>query len=126
MGTLMRTIAPAVACVITIISTAAIAAPFDGDWSFFVKTADHCGNSQWSFRIIDGEVHNSRPMFVSVFPARVSGKALPSGAITIHIAAGPRFATGTGRLGKRQGSGTWDGQGPSGTCAGIWTAIRLN
>lgn len=128
MGSLMRAIALAVACVATTVSAApsAIAAPFDGEWSFLVKTADHCGNSQWGFTIIDGQVQHRQIKFIGGFFARVAGQVSPSGEIKIDVVAGPRFVSSTGRLGNRQGSGKWAGRGPSGTCAGNWTATRTN
>ena len=43
----------------------------------------------------------------------------------MKLVAGPRVANGDGRLGSLQGRGKWAGQGPSGTCSGIWTATRL-
>jgi hypothetical protein len=45
--------------------------------------------------------------------------------VAINVAAGPRAATGVGRLGRVQGNGRWAGQGPSGTCSGVWTARRV-
>jgi hypothetical protein len=124
----MRAVALAVACVITSIPAApsAIAASFDGDWSVLVQTTDHCGISQWGLVIIGGQVYHPGVVFVGGYPAGVAGRVSPSGRIMINVVAGPRFASGTGRLGKRQGSGRWAGRGPSGTCAGIWTATRLN
>ena len=124
----MRAIALAVAGVITSISAApsAIAASFDGDWRVLVQTKDHCGNSRWGLVIIGGQVHHPYFVYVGGYPAAVAGRVSPSGRILINVVAGPRFASGTGQLGKRQGSGRWSGRGPSGTCAGTWTATRLN
>ena len=124
----MRAIALAVACVVTSIFAApsAIAAPFDGDWTVVVQTPDHCGTSRWPFAIIDGRVYLPVAVYVGGYPAGLGGRVSPSGRITINVVAGPRFAKGTGRLGNRQGNGTWAGRGPSGTCAGAWTAMRLN
>jgi hypothetical protein len=123
----MRAFALAVACVSTSISAtrSAIAASFDGDWSVLVQTTDHCGISQWRVVIIGGQVYHPNLVFVGGYPTALSGRVSPSGRIVINAVAGPRFASGTGRLGIRQGSGRWAGRGPSGTCAGIWTATRL-
>jgi hypothetical protein len=118
----MRAIA--IACFLVGTPPAALAAPFDGEWSFVVSTKDHCGNSRWGFGINEGTIHNRYLMFVGGFPARVSGQVSPTGQVTINLVAGPRVATATGTLGKRAGNGKWDGKGPSGTCAGIWTATR--
>jgi hypothetical protein len=106
-------------------ASSATAANFDGAWSVLVQTPDHCGTSQWRVAIIDGQVHHPDVVFVGGYPAGVAGRVSPSGRIAINVTAGPRFASGTGRLGQRQGSGTWAGRGPSGTCAGTWTATRV-
>jgi hypothetical protein len=124
----VRAIFMAVACVITSIcaTPSAMAASRDGDWRVLVQTPDHCGTSQWRVVIIGGRVYHPDLVFVGGWPAALNGQVSPSGRIAINAVAGPRFATGTGRLGPRQGSGRWAGRGPSGTCAGTWTATRLN
>ncbi len=126
-GSHMRAIALIAACIIASLSAtpSAMAASFDGDWSVVAQTRDHCGTTQWRVMIFGGRIYHA-PVFVGGWPATLNGQVSRSGRITINAVAGPRFATGTGRLGQRQGSGRWAGQGPSGTCAGIWTATRLN
>ena len=42
----------------------------------------------------------------------------------MNVAAGPGLGNAAGRLGRVQGSGKWAGEGPSGTCSGVWTARR--
>ena len=59
------------------------------------------------------------------FPAGLGGTVAPSGQTRLKLVAGPRVATGTGRLGQAQGGGTWSGTGPSGTCSDVWTATRV-
>jgi hypothetical protein len=113
-GTHMRAIAVAAVCSLASVFAApsAQAASFDGNWSVVAQTPDHCGTTRWMVRIVGGQVTHPYVVYV--------------GRITIHAMAGPRGATGTGRLGARHGSGRWAGQGPSGTCAGVWTATRIN
>jgi hypothetical protein len=124
----LRAVALTVACIFINISAApsAIAASFDGDWSVVVQTRDHCGTSQWGLTIIDGQNHHPAFVLVGGFPAFVAGEVSSSGRVMINVVAGPRFASGTGRLGQVRGAGRWAGRGPSGTCAGVWTATRLN
>lgn len=124
----LRAIALAVACVIASASAApsAIAASFDGDWSVVVQTRDHCGTSRWPLTIVGGQVILPVPVFVGGYPAGLGGRVSPSGRVTINVVAGPRVASGTGQLGNVRGGGRWAGRGPSGTCAGIWTATRIN
>lgn len=123
----MRAIAVTMACMATSLSAApsAQAASHDGNWSVVAQTPDHCGTTRWMVSIVGGQVFHPYVVFVGGWPATLNGRVSPSGRITIQAVAGPRVATGTGRLGPRQGSGRWAGQGPSGTCAGVWTATRL-
>ncbi|ARQ00079.1 hypothetical protein [Pseudorhodoplanes sinuspersici] len=126
-GNHMRAIALTVACITTSISTApsARAASFDGNWSVVAQTPDHCGTTRWMVSIVGGQVFHPYVVFVGGWPATLNGRVSPSGRITIQAVAGPRVATGTGRMARNRGQGRWAGQGPSGTCAGVWTATRL-
>lgn len=123
----LRATALAVACVIASVAAApsAIAAPFDGEWDVVVQTRDHCGTSQWGLVIVGGQIYHPDLVFVGGYPAGVAGRVSPAGRVMINLEAGPRFASGTGQLGRMRGGGRWAGRGPSGTCAGSWTATRL-
>lgn len=127
-GTHMRAIALAAICSLTGVFAApsARAASHDGNWSVVAQTPDHCGTTRWMVRIVGGRVYHPYVVYVGGWPATLNGRVTPSGRITIQAMAGPRAATGTGRLGARQGGGRWAGQGPSGTCAGVWTATRVD
>ena len=122
----LRAIALSVICVFASVSSAAMAASFDGDWSVVVQTRDHCGTSRWPLAIVGGQIYLPVPVFVGGYPAGLGGRVSPTGRVTINVVAGPRVASGTGQLGKFRGGGRWAGRGPSGTCAGVWTATRQN
>ena len=124
----MRAIAVAVACVVTSFAAApsATAASFDGNWSVVAQTPDHCGTTRWMVSIVGGQVFHPYVVFVGGWPATLNCRVSRSGRITIQAVAGPRVATGTGRMGRNRGQGRWAGQGPSGTCAGVWTATRVD
>ena len=121
----LRAIALSVICVFASVSSA-MAASFDGDWSVVVQTRDHCGTSRWPLTIVGGQIYLPVPVFVGGYPAGLGGRVSPTGRVTINVVAGPRVASGTGQLGKSRGGGRWAGRGPSGTCAGVWTATRQN
>ena len=123
----MRAVALTMTCMATSLSAApsAHAASYDGHWSVVAQTPDHCGTTRWMVSIVGGRVFHPYVVYVGGWPASLNGRVTPAGRITIQAVAGPRVATGTGRLGARQGQGRWAGQGPSGTCAGIWTATRV-
>jgi hypothetical protein len=106
-------------------ASSAMAANYDGYWSLVAQTTDgHCGVTQWDVAISGGQLHYPGGSFKGA-PVGLAGAVSPSGRIQVNVAAGPRAATGVGRLGRVQGNGRWAGQGPSGTCSGVWTARRV-
>jgi hypothetical protein len=106
-------------------SSSATAASFNGSWTLIAQTTNgHCGVSQFDITISRGQVHYPGGVLMG-FPAGLGGTVAASGQTRLKLVAGPRQATGTGRLGQAQGSGTWSGTGPSGTCSGVWTATRV-
>ena len=123
----MRTLAIEATVALTVIAAApsAMAASFDGDWSLLVQSPDHCGTTRWNIAIRGGQVYFPQGNALG-YPVQMGGRVSPSGAIRVNVAAGPRYASGAGRLGRLQGGGQWAGRGPSGTCAGVWTATRVN
>jgi len=100
----------------------ASAAPFDGPWSVTVVTRS--GQCEGSYRygvLISG----GRVSYLGGGGVAVSGRVSPSGAVSVSVAASGNRAHGTGRLSARgTGGGTWRGSGPSGACAGSWSASR--
>lgn len=105
--------------------SSATAASFNGSWTLVAQTTNgHCGHSYFDITISKGQVHYPGGVLMG-FPAGLGGTVAPSGQTRLKLVAGPRVAIGTGRLGQAQGSGTWSGAGPSGTCSGVWTATRV-
>jgi hypothetical protein len=114
------------AAIVTTLSLAAPAhaAPFDGDWSVVVHTTNgHCGTTRWGLAIRGGHVYYAGGSTYGD-QANLSGRVSSSGHLRVNIVTGPRSAQSAGRLVKSQGSGKWAGEGPSGTCSGVWTASR--
>jgi hypothetical protein len=120
----IRTHAAALAVAIIAAAPSAMAASFDGDWSLLVQSPDHCGTTSWKIAIRDGQVYYPEG-FASGYPVGLAGRVWPSGVIRVNVAVGPRYASAAGRLRELHGSGRWSGVGPSGTCAGVWTATRV-
>jgi len=103
----------------------AVAAPFDGNWKVVAQTTrGHCENIYFMVAISGGRIFSSSGAYGG-YSARVGGWVSPSGYVRVHAVAGPRTASGAGRLGPYQGGGSWAGRGPSGVCAGAWSAYRL-
>jgi hypothetical protein len=56
--------------------------------------------------------------------ANFSGRVAPNGAVSVHVTSGGSSASGTGRLSRNQGRGSWSGQSGGSHCSGYWTAER--
>jgi hypothetical protein len=97
------------------------AAAFDGDWSVVIMTqTGPCDRAyRYGVRIENGEVLNAGSE-----PVNLEGRVAPSGAVRVSVAAGGQEAHGAGRLSRSSGSGSWQGAGSAGTCAGTWVAER--
>jgi hypothetical protein len=103
----------------------ATAANFDGNWSLVAQTTNgHCGVNRFDVAISGGQLYYPGGFFMG-FPVGLAGVVSRSGRIQVNIAAGPRIGNAGGRLGRLQGGGRWAGEGPSGTCSGVWTATRV-
>jgi len=94
---------------------------FDGAWSVQIVTErGGCDRSyRFPVRIRNGSVVNEFGDAVSL-----QGRVAANGAINVSVAAGGQQANGEGRLSPTTGSGTWQGQGSAGSCAGVWQAAR--
>jgi hypothetical protein len=90
---------------------------YDGVWSVLIVTekGDCDRGYRYPVRISHGTLINS-----GSDPFSISGRVLPSGAITVTVSAGEKSATGTGRLAGNSGGGLWTG----GSCSGSWSAER--
>lgn len=90
---------------------------YDGLWSVSIVTEEgDCDRGyRYPVRISNGALTNAGGN-----PFTISGKVVPTGAITVTVSAGGKSATGTGRLSGDAGEGSWSG----GACSGSWTAER--
>jgi hypothetical protein len=99
-------------------ATSNAAAPrFDGMWSVSIVTekGDCDRGYRYPIRISHGTLVNGGDD-----PFTISGKVLPTGAITVTVSHGDKSATGSGRLAGDGGEGVWQG----GSCSGTWSAER--
>ncbi|HEY6704774.1 MAG TPA: hypothetical protein VI010_11790 [Xanthobacteraceae bacterium] len=97
------------------------AASFDGPWSVLVVTrSGTCDQAyRYGVTIVGGVVY-----YAGGGPVSLTGRVSPSGNVTVRVSSGPQYALGSGRLSRSTGSGSWRGQGPNGSCAGVWSATR--
>jgi hypothetical protein len=113
------------AAVALICSTAAIAAPFDGNWRMVVVTTNgHCGKVGVGMGISNGRIYSTSGKF-AMHRIQLAGHVSASGQAKINAVAGPRQAQGIGRFVRSKAAGKWAGTGPSGVCSGIWSAVRI-
>jgi hypothetical protein len=94
---------------------------FDGSWSVVVMTQyGGCDRAyRYGVRINNGYVMNESGEQVNL-----QGRVGPDGAIQVSVASPVGQADGEGRLLRTSGNGTWQGQGPTGSCSGVWQAER--
>jgi hypothetical protein len=92
---------------------------YDGLWSVVIVTSQGVCDPSYRYpvRISNGSLGNAGSAAVTI-----SGKVGKNGAVTVHVNAGDRTATGTGRLAGKSGSGSWSGG--NGACSGVWQAER--
>jgi hypothetical protein len=94
---------------------------FDGSWSVLILTQNGpCDRAyRYGVQISNGYIVNEGGE-----AATLRGRVSPNGAIQVSVSSGGGQAEGEGRLLRASGNGTWQGQGPSGSCAGTWQAER--
>jgi hypothetical protein len=94
---------------------------FDGSWSVLILTQNGgCDRAyRYGVRISNGYVLNESGESVSL-----RGRVAPNGAIQVNVSSPVGQADGEGRLLRTSGNGTWQGQGPTGICTGVWQAER--
>jgi hypothetical protein len=124
-GNRICAVALTVASAIVCSTVSAMAEPFDGNWTIYAQTTrGHCESLQFGFGINGGRISATGGSYGG-YQARFGGRVSRSGSVQVSAVAGPRTAHGAGRLTGYQGSGTWTGRGPSGTCSGVWSASRF-
>ena len=115
-----RLIANIIGCACLTLATAAEArTSYDGPWNLvFVTQRGSCDPTyNFSVNINDGVV--THPNLV-----KFSGYVGRSGAVRASVTVHDKYASGSGRLTRVAGRGTWSGHAGSGRCSGYWTAQR--
>jgi hypothetical protein len=99
----------------------AFAASFDGSWSVTIVTRSGPCDASYRYGVV---IQGGRVASAGGGGASVAGRVSSSGQVSVSVAAGSQSAHGSGRLSHGRGSGTWRGHGPTGTCAGVWSATQ--
>jgi hypothetical protein len=112
-------LATAIAAATVSFAATAYAGPFDGSWSVLIVTRS--GGCDPSYRfgvtISNGVVYGGGG-------ASLSGRVSNNGAVSVAVSSSQGSARGSGRLSRNSGGGSWRGSGPTGACAGVWSASR--
>lgn len=95
-------------------------AQFDGNWSVSIITdSGTCDRGyRYAVRILDGRIYYNNSNI------NLSGQVNPRGYVSVQVGAGSQQATGTGRMSRDYGEGTWSGRSSADQCSGRWQAER--
>jgi hypothetical protein len=104
---------------LTTSSVAEARSAYDGSWDLvFVTQRGACDPTyNFSVNIADGIV--THPNLV-----RFRGHVASSGVVRASVTVQNKFASGSGRLFRDSGHGTWSGYSGQARCSGYWTAQR--
>jgi len=95
--------------------------PYDGNWSVLIVTNSGPCDRGYRYGLA---IRGGRVFYEGSLAVNVAGQVSGNGFVTVRVSAGSQGATGTGRLSRDYGSGSWRGLGSSGSCSGTWTAER--
>jgi hypothetical protein len=100
---------------------APVGTAFDGDWSVVIMTqSGGCDRSyRYGVRIANGDV-----IYDGGGPVDLQGHVFSNGSVRVRVSGAGQQAEGQGRLSRSVGTGTWQGGGSLGSCAGVWQAER--
>jgi hypothetical protein len=106
-------------CLVTFVSVAQARSAYDGSWDLlFVTQRGACDPTyNFSVNITDGAI--THPNLV-----RFRGHVAGSGAVHASVTVPDKYASGSGRLSRISGCGTWSGSSRGARCSGYWTAQR--
>jgi hypothetical protein len=99
----------------------AYAASFDGSWSVVIITDNGTCDRAYRYpvRVVNGEIRYEGEAGIAI-----SGRVDGAGKLSATISRGEQSASGTGRLSRTGGAGTWSGKSKTSVCSGRWEAER--
>jgi hypothetical protein len=97
------------------------AATFDGSWSVVIITENGTCDRAYRYpvRVVNGQLRYEGEAGI-----QISGQVDGSGKLNATISRGEQSASGSGRLTRMAGSGTWSGKSKASACSGRWEAER--
>ena len=110
---------PVTAALLLSTATANAGNAYDGSWSLqFITQKGGCDPS-YNFDVNVNNGFVTHPNLV-----RFKGHVANSGAVRASVAVMDKFASGSGKLTRAAGRGTWSGYSGSNRCSGYWVAQR--
>jgi hypothetical protein len=97
----------------------AYAGAYDGIWNVVFATTRGTCSTGYS---VPFTVNGSRVS--SAGGGQVSGTVGRGGSVAVNVSVGASRASGSGRLGRNNGAGSWRGIISGDPCSGIWQATR--
>src|ERR1044071_5027997 len=94
---------------------------YDGNWSVLIVTNSGPCDRGYRYGL---SIRGGRVFYSGSLAVNVDGQVSGNGFVTVRVSAGSQGATGTGRLSRDYGEGSWRGDGSAGSCSGTWTAER--
>ncbi len=116
----VRTSALVLICAAGAPATAGARTVYDGNWSVLIVTERGSCDRAYRYGV---EIENGRVIYRGGGPD-FNGRVSPNGSVQVRVSAGSQSASGSGRLSRTVGRGTWRGQAPSGACSGYWEAEK--
>lgn len=110
----------AVALTLTAVVPVSARTIYDGRWSVLIITdKGSCDRGyRYGFEIRNGVVHYDGDV------VNLTGRVGPNGVVRVTVSRGEQKASGTGRLSRNFGHGTWSGAATGAVCSGRWEAER--
>ncbi len=93
--------------------------PYDGSWNLAFVTQSGTCDPTYNFTVDVSNGQVTHPNLV-----RFRGYVQRSGLVHASVTVQDKYASGSGRLFRTSGKGTWTGRSGTTRCLGYWTAQR--
>ena len=100
-------------------NSAAAHTAYDGSWALTIMTKRGACDPTYNFQVQIANGIVSHPNLV-----KLRGRVSSGGGVRVSVAAGDKFAAGSGSLTRTSGRGHWSGHSGADRCSGSWTAQR--
>jgi hypothetical protein len=104
---------------VALASTAYARSAYDGSWDLVFVTQRGACDRAYNFTVNVSNGVVTHPNLV-----RFTGYVAKSGAVRASVTVQDKYASGSGRLSRTSGRGTWSGYAGNARCSGYWTAQR--